>query len=53
VILWPPDVYILTLGQPPRAIGVLGAMHLASSVVTYNCLVHVARTRPRASAEFR
>jgi hypothetical protein len=50
LVLWLPDVYILALGQPPRAVGVLFAMHLAIAVVTYNCLVHLARTRPLATA---
>jgi hypothetical protein len=44
LVLWIPDVYILALGQPPRAVAVLFAMHLAIAVVTYNCLVHLART---------
>ncbi|HEY6495670.1 MAG TPA: hypothetical protein VIZ43_20515 [Trebonia sp.] len=47
VVLWLPDVYILALGQPPKAVAVLFVMHLAIAVVTYNCLVHLARTRPR------
>lgn len=46
LVLWLPDVYILALGQPPRAVAVLFAMHLAIAVVTYSCLVHLARTRP-------
>lgn len=55
-VLWLPDVYILALGQPPKAVAVLFVMHLAIAVVTYNCLVHLARTRPsligtRPSAE--
>jgi hypothetical protein len=39
-----PDVYILTLGQPSRAVAVLFVMHLAIALVTYNCLVRIART---------
>jgi hypothetical protein len=46
LVLWLPDVYILTRGQPTRAVAVLLAMHLAIAVVTYNCLVHIAKTRP-------
>jgi hypothetical protein len=50
LVLWLPDVYILALGQPPRAVAVLFLMHLAIAVVTYNCLVRIARTRPTAAA---
>jgi hypothetical protein len=46
LVLWLPDVYILWRGQPPRAVAVLFVMHLAIAVVTYTCLVHVAKTRP-------
>jgi hypothetical protein len=46
LVLWLPDVYILALGQPPRAVGVLFLMHLAIALVTYNCLVRIATTRP-------
>jgi hypothetical protein len=42
LLLWLPDLYILTLGQPPRAVAVLIVMHLAIALVTYNCLVHIA-----------
>lgn len=42
LVLWLPDVYILVLGQPPRAVAVLFVMHLAIAVVTYNSLVHIA-----------
>ena len=50
--LWLPDVYILHLGQPPRAVAVLMVMHLAIAVVTYIALTRVAPVRPpgRASA---
>ncbi|HEX4095036.1 MAG TPA: DUF6069 family protein [Trebonia sp.] len=44
LVLWIPDVYILALGQPLRAVAVLCVMHLAIAVVTYNCLVRIART---------
>jgi hypothetical protein len=50
LVLWLPDVYILALGQPPRAVAFLFLMHLAIALVTYNCLVHIARTRPLAAA---
>ncbi len=46
LVLWLPDVYILSRGQPPRAVAVLFVMHLAIAVVTYTCLVHIAKTRP-------
>lgn len=48
LVLWLPDVYILVLGQPAKAVAVLFVMHLAIAVVTYSCLVHLARTRPLA-----
>jgi Family of unknown function (DUF6069) len=45
LVLWLPDVYLLVLGQQPKAVAVLFVMHLAIAVVTYNCLVHLARTK--------
>jgi hypothetical protein len=48
LVLWLPDVYILVSGQPARAVAVLFVMHLAIAVVTYNCLVRLAGTRPLA-----
>lgn len=53
LVLWLPDIYILERGQPPRAVAVLFAMHLAIAVVTYNCLVRIARIRPPAVARPR
>lgn len=53
LVLWLPDVYILVRGQPPRAVAVLFIMHLAIAVVTYNCLVHIARTRPLVTERAR
>jgi len=50
LVLWLPDVYLLVRGQPPRAVAVLFAMHLAIALVTYNCLVQIARTRPLTPA---
>jgi hypothetical protein len=44
--LYLPDLYLLKLGQPARAVAVLMAMHLAIALVTYNVLVHVAPVRP-------
>jgi hypothetical protein len=46
LVLWLPDVYILVKGQPVRAVAFLFLMHLAIAVVTYNCLVHIAKTKP-------
>jgi hypothetical protein len=46
LVLWLPDAYILAKGQPPRAVGVLFVMHLAIALVTYNCLVHIAKVKP-------
>jgi len=45
-VLWAPDLYILDLGQPVRAVAVLILMHLAIALVTYNSLVHIARVKP-------
>jgi hypothetical protein len=49
LVLWLPDVYILKLGEPARGVAVLMLMHLAIAVVTYNCLVHIAKVRPAAA----
>ncbi len=46
LILWLPDVWILTQGAPVRAVLVLIVMHLAIALVSYNALVYVAPTRP-------
>jgi len=46
LVLWLPDLYLLDLGQPGRAVAVLIVMHLAIALVTYNSLVHIARARP-------
>jgi hypothetical protein len=43
LVLWLPDLYILAKGQPPKAVAVLMAMHLAIAVITYSCLVHLAK----------
>ena len=48
LVLWLPDVYILVLGQPAKAVAVLFAMHLAIAMVTYNCLVRLAAPPRRA-----
>jgi hypothetical protein len=56
LVLWLPDLWILHLGQPVRAVAVLMIMHLAIAVVTYLSLVHIAavgrdpaRSRPPAA----
>jgi hypothetical protein len=46
LVLWLPDLYILYRGAPGRAVAVLMVMHVAIALVTYNCLVHIARVRP-------
>jgi hypothetical protein len=46
LVLWLPDLYILVTGQSPEAVAVLMIMHLAIAVITYNCLVHVAKVSP-------
>src|ERR1700722_10851163 len=53
LVLWLPDLYILDLGQPGRAVAVLMLMHVAIALVTYNCLVHVAPVRPAAHPHHR
>jgi hypothetical protein len=50
LVLWLPDLYILIKGQPPRAVAVLFVMHLAIAVVTYNCLVRIARVKTARAA---
>ncbi|MGH3279208.1 MAG: hypothetical protein ACRDNW_08735 [Trebonia sp.] len=47
--LWLPDVYILAMGQPGKAVAFLFVMHLAIAVVTYNALVRLAPVRARRS----
>jgi hypothetical protein len=50
IALWVPDLWLLTRHQPPRAVGVLMAMHLAIALVTYNLIVHLAPARARSDA---
>jgi hypothetical protein len=50
LVLWLPDLYILANGESPRAVAVLMVMHLAIAVVTYNCLVRIARVEPAEAA---
>jgi hypothetical protein len=42
LVLYLPDLYLLSRHQPPKAVAVLMAMHLAIALVTYNALVHIA-----------
>jgi hypothetical protein len=53
LVLWLPDLYILDLGQPARAVAVLMLMHLAIALVTYNCLLHIAPVKAAAHADYR
>lgn len=48
-VLMLPDIYLLVIGQPVRAVEVLMVMHLAIAVVTYRCVVHLAPVRRRRS----
>jgi hypothetical protein len=50
LVLWLPDLYILDLGQPVRAVAVLIVMHLAIAVVTYSSLVHIAPVKAARSS---
>jgi hypothetical protein len=45
LVLFAPDLWLLAKSQPPKAVGVLMAMHLAIALVTYNLLVHLAPAR--------
>ena len=44
-VLLLPDLYLLSIHQPPEAVGVLMVMHLAIGFVTYNSLVRIAPSR--------
>ena len=46
-VLLLPDAWLLIRGSPPKAVGVLVVMHIAIALITYNCLVHIARVRKR------
>jgi hypothetical protein len=43
LVLWLPDVYILMKGQPAKAVAVLMVMHAAIALITYNCMVRLAK----------
>jgi hypothetical protein len=47
IVLLLPDLWILLGGEPARAVGVLVVMHVAIAVVTYNCMVRLARVGDR------
>jgi hypothetical protein len=47
LVLFAPDFYILSKGQPAKAVAVLLCMHVAIALVTYNLLVHLAPVRSR------
>jgi uncharacterized membrane protein YraQ (UPF0718 family) len=53
LVLWLPDLYILYRGAPGRAVAVLMVMHLAIALITYTCLVHIARVKPAARSHAR
>jgi len=44
-VLLLPDIWLLWKAQPPEAVAVLMVMHLAIALVTYNCLVRIAKVR--------
>lgn len=46
LVLWLPDVWLLTRREPIDAVGVLMVMHATVALVTYNSLVHLAPPRP-------
>lgn len=51
LVLWLPDMYLLHVGSPGRAVAVLMVMHVAIALITYNTLVHVAPVRAARSLE--
>jgi Family of unknown function (DUF6069) len=51
VVLWAPDLYLLAKNQPPKAVFILMAMHLAIALVTYNCLVRIAKVEPASRGQ--
>jgi hypothetical protein len=50
IVLWMPDVYLLTKHEPAAAVSVLMIMHLAIALVTYHALVHVAKGVPLSAS---
>jgi hypothetical protein len=53
LVLYLPDLYLLVLGDPGKAVLVLMAMHLAIALVTYNALVRLAPVRTVRTAADR
>ena len=51
LVLLAPDVWILLQGESAEAVAVLVAMHLAIAVVTYNCMVRIARVQDARHSE--
>ncbi len=43
LVLLVPDLWILLQGEPAKAVAGLIVMHLAIAVITYNCMVRIAR----------
>jgi Family of unknown function (DUF6069) len=50
VVLLLPDLYILVKGQPPKAVAVLMAMHVAIAVITYFCMTRLAKVGQEESS---
>lgn len=46
LVLWLPDLWLLSRGQPHDAVGILMVMHIAIAVVAYNLLVRAAPIAP-------
>ena len=55
LILWIPDLVLISRHQPPRAVAVLMVMHLSIAVVTYTVMVRLAPAgdRPGEPGAFR
>jgi hypothetical protein len=51
MVLLLPDLYLLYMHQPGKAVLVLMSMHLAIALVTYNALVRVAPQRRDESSD--
>ena len=52
LVLWLPDLYIVAKGEPLRAVAVLIVeMHLAIAIITYNCIVRIARVEQAEAAK--
>jgi hypothetical protein len=51
VVLWLPDIWLLTENEPTAAVAVLMCMHLAIALITYNALIHVAPMRAMGAVD--